>query len=91
VPTLYLLFQIRAFPAAEKSCSQVLQVDPDNVKALFRKGKVGSTEFQQYTVGDGLISHIIVVEAHYSPLLLPKIGLNLTENSLISRSNSTGI
>ena len=47
MPTLYLLFQIRAFPAAEKSCSQVLQVDPDNVKALFRKGKVGSTEFQQ--------------------------------------------
>lgn len=36
-------FQIRAFPAAEKSCSQVLQVDPDNVKALFRKGKVGQT------------------------------------------------
>ncbi|KAL9986993.1 hypothetical protein ACROYT_G001226 [Oculina patagonica] len=32
--------KIKAFTAAEKSCSQVLQVDPDNVKALFRKGKV---------------------------------------------------
>lgn len=32
--------KIKAYSAAEKSCSQVLQVDPDNVKALFRKGKV---------------------------------------------------
>lgn len=32
--------KIKAYPAAEKSCSRVLQVDPDNVKALFRKGKV---------------------------------------------------
>jgi len=39
-PLRVLLFQIKAYPAAEKSCSQVLQVDPDNVKALFRKGKV---------------------------------------------------
>lgn len=40
--------QIKAYSAAEKSCSQVLQVDPENVKALFRKGKVlagkGETE-----------------------------------------------
>ncbi len=45
VPTPYCFcfFQIKAFTAAEKSCSQVLQVDPDNVKALFRKGKVGET------------------------------------------------
>lgn len=43
---IVIIFQIKAFTAAEKSCSQVLQVDPDNVKALFRKGKVGLNAIQ---------------------------------------------
>ncbi|XP_048583994.1 peptidyl-prolyl cis-trans isomerase FKBP8 isoform X2 [Nematostella vectensis] len=32
--------KIEAYNAALISCMQVLQIDPDNVKALFRKGKV---------------------------------------------------
>ncbi|CAH3161632.1 unnamed protein product, partial [Porites evermanni] len=44
--------KIKAYSAAEKSCSQVLQIDPDNVKALFRKGKVlaGNGETEQALV-----------------------------------------
>lgn len=48
--------QIKAYSAAEKSCSQVLQVDPDNVKALFRKGKVGQNFvlFENFTINMNL-------------------------------------
>lgn len=37
------LFQIGAFEAALKSVENVLRVQPQNVKALFRKGKVMCT------------------------------------------------
>jgi len=35
-----LLLQIEAWDEAIKSCNNVLKVQPDNVKALFRKAKV---------------------------------------------------
>ena len=52
--------QIEAWDAAIKSCDFVLRVQPDNVKALFRKAKVAAVlftiSFTYYTLNTGIMS-----------------------------------
>lgn len=48
------------YRAALRSCSQVLEHQPDNIKALFRKGKVRCHHTQ-------LVANVLV----YRPLWLP--------------------
>jgi len=38
--SMYMLFQMEAYDVAIKSCESVLREEPQNTKALFRKGKV---------------------------------------------------
>jgi FK506-binding protein 8 len=39
--------QVEAWDAAIKSCDEVLKTQPENVKALFRKGKVNTLKINQ--------------------------------------------